>query len=143
MIIDTSAAVHDHETSVTHSGDVPTSLRDALTRLPKVELHVHLEGTMLPDTLVELASKNGVTTAGPELDPAKVYRYDNLTEFLDVFWFVQSVVKTREDWTMLAWHSAARATADETTRRHLRGGFYGGDKLAGSHYDEFVKNAAR
>ena len=56
---------------------------------------------------------------------------------------MQSVVKTREDWTMLAWHSAARATADETTRRHLRGGFYGADKLAGSHYDEFVKNAAR
>lgn len=41
------------------------------------------------------------------------------------------------------WHSAARATADETTRRHVRGGFYGGDRLAGSHYDEFVKNAAR
>lgn len=77
MIIDTSAAVHDHETSVTHSGDVPTSLRDALTRLPKVELHVHLEGTMLPDTLVELARKNGVTTAGRELDQARVNRYDN------------------------------------------------------------------
>ena len=43
---------------------------------------------------------------------------------------------------MLAWHSAARATADETTRRHVRGGLYGGDKLAGFPYDEFVKNAA-
>ena len=41
------------------------------------------------------------------------------------------------------WHSAARATADETTRRHVRGGFYGGDRMRSSHYDEFVKNAAR
>ena len=41
------------------------------------------------------------------------------------------------------WHSAARATADETTRRHVRGGFYGGERATGSRYDEFVKNAAR
>ncbi|MCU1396327.1 MAG: phytanoyl-CoA dioxygenase (PhyH) protein [Ilumatobacteraceae bacterium] len=41
------------------------------------------------------------------------------------------------------WHSAARATADETTRRHVRGGFYGGERMSASHYDEFVKNAAR
>jgi len=41
------------------------------------------------------------------------------------------------------WHSAARATADDTTRRHVRGGYYGGERSTGSHYDEFVKNAAR
>lgn len=41
------------------------------------------------------------------------------------------------------WHSAARATADEATRRHVRGGFYGGERMTRSNYDEFVKNAAR
>ncbi|WP_261565402.1 phytanoyl-CoA dioxygenase family protein [Frankia gtarii] len=39
------------------------------------------------------------------------------------------------------WHSAARATENATTRRHLRAGYYGGDPT--SYRDQFIKNAAR
>ena len=44
------------------------------------------------------------------------------------------------------WHSAARATDDGpgAIRRHLRGGWFGGDRLAPDHgLDDFVKNARR
>ena len=41
------------------------------------------------------------------------------------------------------WHSAARATDDETTRRHVRGGYYSGDKQGDGRREVFVKNAAR
>jgi ectoine hydroxylase-related dioxygenase (phytanoyl-CoA dioxygenase family) len=41
------------------------------------------------------------------------------------------------------WHSAARATSDTATRRHVRGGYYGGTRTGVARYDEFVKNAAR
>jgi len=44
------------------------------------------------------------------------------------------------------WHSAARATVDGETgiRRHLRGGWYGGERIQEGHgLDDFVKNAAR
>lgn len=41
------------------------------------------------------------------------------------------------------WHSAARATSDDAARRHVRGGFYGGERYGTARYDEFVKNAAR
>ena len=41
------------------------------------------------------------------------------------------------------WHSAARATSDETTRRHLRGGWYTGDIDTPTTSRDFVKNAAR
>jgi adenosine deaminase len=115
---------------------VPTSLRDALTRLPKVELHVHLEGTMLADTLVELARKNGVEQPAP-LD--ELYRYQNLPGFLEVFWFVQSVLQTREDWAMLAYESVLQAAANGviyrevffTPARHLRSGMALADIVAG------------
>jgi ectoine hydroxylase-related dioxygenase (phytanoyl-CoA dioxygenase family) len=40
------------------------------------------------------------------------------------------------------WHSAARATDEASTRRHVRGGFYGGDRAQES-IEQFVKNAAR
>lgn len=41
------------------------------------------------------------------------------------------------------WHSAARATDDDTMRRHVRGGFYVGEEPTASVEDDFVKNAAR
>jgi ectoine hydroxylase-related dioxygenase (phytanoyl-CoA dioxygenase family) len=40
------------------------------------------------------------------------------------------------------WHSAARATAEHTTRRHVRGGYFAGDR-ASENVEEFIKNAAR
>lgn len=112
---------------------VPTSLRDALTRLPKVELHVHLEGTMLADTLRELARKNGISASPPS------YSYADLTGFLDVFWFVQSALRTREDWAMLAYESVLQAAANGvvynevffTPARHLRDGMALADIVAG------------
>ncbi|WP_242422380.1 phytanoyl-CoA dioxygenase family protein, partial [Frankia torreyi] len=39
------------------------------------------------------------------------------------------------------WHSAARATENATTRRHVRAGYYSGDPA--SYRDQFIKNAAR
>ncbi|MCU1367231.1 MAG: putative adenosine deaminase 3 (Adenosine aminohydrolase 3) [Ilumatobacteraceae bacterium] len=117
-------------------GVVPTSLRDTLTRLPKVELHVHLEGTMLADTLCELARKNGVVQPAPL---EEMYRYANLSGFLDVFWFVQSVLQTREDWAMLAYESVLQAASNGviyrevffTPARHLRNGMSLADIVAG------------
>ena len=41
------------------------------------------------------------------------------------------------------WHSAARATDDDTTRRHVRGGFLTGDPQGDGQREDFVKNAAR
>jgi len=41
------------------------------------------------------------------------------------------------------WHSAARATDDDTVRRHVRGGFYAGAEPEVASDDDFVKNAAR
>lgn len=40
------------------------------------------------------------------------------------------------------WHSAARATEEHTTRRHVRGGYFGGDRT-GERIEQFIKNAAR
>jgi adenosine deaminase len=75
----------------------------ALDRLPKVELHCHVEGTMRPDTVVELARKNGIPL--PSADPTELYRYSSLDTFLEVFWLVQATLGTREDWARLAYES--------------------------------------
>ncbi len=75
-------------TAVTEPAEV--SFLEALRALPKVELHCHVEGTMRPETVIELASKNGVPL--PDGDIRDLYRYGSLDEFLTVFWLVQSVL---------------------------------------------------
>jgi adenosine deaminase len=81
----------------------------ALDRLPKVELHCHVEGTMRPATVVELARKNGITL--PTADPTELYRYSSLDTFLEVFWLVQSTLGSREDWARLAYESIVDGAA--------------------------------
>ncbi len=112
-------------------------LREALRALPKVELHCHVEGTMRPQTVVELARKNGVPL--PAGDIRDLYRYGSLDEFLNVFWLVQSVLCDRSDWERLGYESvldgaaAGRVYAEVfvTPARHLAAGQTLGSVLEG------------
>ncbi len=109
----------------------------ALDRLPKVELHCHVEGTMRPGTVVELARKNGVPL--PSADPTELYSYSSLDTFLEVFWLVQSTLATREDWSRLAYESIVDGAAHGlvyretffTPARHLEAGQDLADVVAG------------
>jgi adenosine deaminase len=97
-------------------------------KLPKVELHCHIEGTMRPSTLSELAKANNITL--PVSDPGDLYAYDNLTGFLSVFWLVQSVLCRPQDWERLAYesiidgakHGLVYREAFFTPARHLAAG---------------------
>ncbi|GAC1314214.1 MAG: adenosine deaminase [Acidimicrobiales bacterium] len=83
--------------------------RDPLDELPKVELHCHVEGTMRPATVLELADANGVVLPTRDLD--QLYRYGSLDGFLAVFWLVQSCLKSRADWARLAYESVVDGAA--------------------------------
>ena len=113
------------------------TLDDALEQLPKVELHCHVEGTMRPATVLELAARNGVTLPTTDLD--RLYQYGSLDEFLTVFWMVQSCLATRDDWARLAYESVVDAAAHGrvyaetffTPARHLAAGQRLSDIVAG------------
>lgn len=109
----------------------------ALEQLPKVELHCHVEGTMRPQTVVELARKHGVTL--PTQDVTQLYSYSNLDTFLEVFWLVQALLRDRDDWARLAHESVVDGAAHGlayretffTPARHLDMGQDLGDIVAG------------
>ncbi len=109
----------------------------ALDRLPKVELHCHVEGTMRPETVAALARKNGIPL--PSADPTELYRYSSLDTFLQVFWLVQETLGTREDWARLAYESVVDGAAHGlvyretffTPARHLAAGQDLADIVAG------------
>jgi adenosine deaminase len=90
-------------------------LAAALDALPKVELHCHIEGTLRPSTMVELATANGI--ALPTTDLAELYRYDSLDGFLEVFWLGQSTLAGPADWARLAYESVVDGAAHGVTYR--------------------------
>ncbi len=112
-------------------------LDEALDQLPKVELHCHVEGTMRPSTVLELAARNRVPLPTTDLD--ELYRYGSLDEFLAVFWLVQSCLCSRHDWSRLAYESVVDAAAHGrvyaetffTPARHLASGQRLADIVAG------------
>jgi adenosine deaminase len=101
---------------------------DAFDRIPKVELHCHVEGTVRPTTVVELAAKAGRPL--PVDDPAELYRYDSLDSFLAVFWLVQETLVSPDDWARVAYESLIDGAAHGlryremffTPARHLAAG---------------------
>jgi len=103
-------------------------MSDVYDRLPKVELHCHLEGTIAPATVAELASKNGRRLPAPRIED--LYSYDSLNGFLELFWFVQSLLATPEDWERAAYESVVAAAEHGlrygetffTPARHLEAG---------------------
>jgi adenosine deaminase len=113
------------------------TLGAALTLLPKVELHCHVEGTMRPATVVELATRNGIPL--PTEDVTELYDYGSLDEFLAVFWLVQSTLVGRHDWARLGYESVLDAAAQGrvyaetffTPARHLAAGARLADIVAG------------
>ena len=71
--------------------------------LPKVELHLHLEGTILPETLLELSRRHDAEPLTAEAAKA-LYRYENFLGFMDSFKAVSSRLKTPEDYELITYN---------------------------------------
>lgn len=81
-----------------------------LKALPKCEHHMHLEGSLSPTLLFELARKNGVQlpTDKPEYESpatleARYSCFENLQDFLNLYYLGMSVLRTQNDFEDLAW----------------------------------------
>jgi adenosine deaminase/aminodeoxyfutalosine deaminase len=73
-----------------------------IRRLPKAELHLHLEGTISPATLVELSQRHDVTPITlPEAEA--LYRFANFTEFINAFRAVTRQLAHADDYELAAW----------------------------------------
>src|SRR5690606_23418006 len=74
------------------------STSDFLRRLPKAELHLHIEGTLEPDMIFALAKRNGVVLPYPSVEALRqAYQFTNLQSFLDLYYAGASVLITEDD----------------------------------------------
>ena len=84
--------------------------------LPKVELHVHIEGTLEPELRFALAERNGTRLAYADVAALRAsYRFNDLTSFLVSYYEGMEVLVTADDFHDLAWAYLRRAH-DENVR---------------------------
>ena len=81
-----------------------------IERLPKAELHVHVEGTLEPTMMLEMAIRNGVELPYGSVDEINAaYRFRNLQDFLDLYYLGMRVLITERDFSELTWSYLAKA----------------------------------
>lgn len=91
---------------------------DLIQRLPKAELHLHIEGSFEPELMMQLAARNKIDLRFKSLEEAKAaYNFSNLQEFLDLYYEGMQVLRTEEDFHDLTWAYLQRAAADNV--RHV------------------------
>ena len=76
----------------------PGLLSEAFHSLPKAELHLHLEGSLQPGTLVALARRHGIAVS--EEAVRRRYRYRDFMEFIEAFKWVCSLLRDPEDYRL-------------------------------------------
>src|SRR6185436_8265369 len=97
----------------------PAMDRSGLVRLPtrtlgdvtpKIELHIHLEGSIRPPTLLAIARRNGEKLPVETVeDLAKLYEFSDFAHFIDVWILTTNCLRTREDFRQVALEYAAEA----------------------------------
>ncbi len=91
-----------------------------LDRLPKAELHVHIEGTLEPETIFALATRNGVALPYADVDALRAaYAFGDLQSFLDIYYAGASVLLTEADFHDMAAAYLDRARADNIVRAEI------------------------
>lgn len=88
-------------------------MTDLITRLPKTELHVHIEGTLEPEMMFHLATRNGLILPFEDVDQVHAaYRFTDLQSFLDIYYQGGEVLRTPDDFYDLMSAYLDRAAAD-------------------------------
>ncbi|RAX48744.1 adenosine deaminase [Arthrobacter sp. AQ5-05] len=87
-------------------------------KLPVAELHIHLEGTLEPETILHLAGQNNVDLPWPSLEELRAqYDFSNLQSFLDLFYANLAVLRTAADFQQIT--TAYLRRAHESGVRHV------------------------
>lgn len=88
--------------------------------IPKAELHIHIEGSLEPELIFQLAQRNSVRLAYPSVEALRAaYAFTDLQSFLDIYYAGASVLHKPQDFHDMAWAYFLHAQADNVIHTEL------------------------
>ena len=101
--------------------DIPRDrLPGLLSRMPKAELHIHIEGSLEPEMIFRLAQRNGASLPYADVQALRrAYAFRDLQSFLDVYYAGADVLRQEADFFDLAWAYLQRAAADNVVHAEI------------------------
>jgi adenine deaminase len=98
----------------------PERLPDLLRAMPKTELHMHIEGSLEPELIFQMAKRNQVQIPYSSVDVLRAaYAFTDLQSFLDIYYAGASVLLQEPDFYDMAWAYFLKAQADNVVHAEL------------------------
>ena len=98
----------------------PTQINNFIEGIPKAELHLHIEGTFEPELMFEIAHRNNIPINYQSVDELKkAYNFNNLQEFLDIYYAGASVLIHEQDFYDLTWAYLTKVNKQTHTDRGI------------------------
>ncbi|MGH8678039.1 MAG: adenosine deaminase [Burkholderiales bacterium] len=95
-------------------------LSTLIAAMPKAELHIHIEGSLEPELMFELAQRNRVALAYRSVDELRsAYQFGDLQSFLDIYYAGASVLLEAQDFYDMTWAYLQRARADHVVHTEI------------------------
>ena len=96
------------------------NLKRYIELIPKAELHVHIEGTFEPELIFEIAQRNNVPLKYNSVEELrKAYNFNNLQDFLDIYYGAASVLLYEQDFYDLTASYLRKAHADNVVHTEI------------------------
>lgn len=94
--------------------------KELIRILPKAELHIHIEGSLEPEMMFELAQRNGVELPYADVEEIRsAYEFNCLQDFLDLYYQGMSVLLTQQDFHDLTWAYLERCRDDNVVHTEI------------------------
>jgi adenosine deaminase len=95
-------------------------LRRTLQGMPKAELHIHIEGSLEPELIFEMAQRNNISLPYPSVEALRqAYAFTDLQSFLDIYYAGASVLMVEQDFYDMTAAYLERARADNVRHTEI------------------------
>ena len=95
-------------------------MKEFIQSLPKVELHLHIEGTLEPELMLELAQRNSINIPFNSVAEVRdAYNFHNLQSFLDIYFQGADVLINEQDFFDLTWAYLLRCQKDNVVHTEI------------------------
>ncbi len=99
---------------------IDPALETLIARIPKAELHLHIEGSLEPELMFAIARRNQVAIPFASVEELRAaYSFSRLQDFLDIYYAGADVLRTEQDFADLAAAYFARAAADNVRHAEI------------------------